>query len=230
MSKIGAGGPEAKKKADFAELFTKLNSSENGITETEAEKRIQAYGYNEIIEKKKSPIFLFLKKFTGPIPFMLEVVIVITYLINDYKDLYIIAALLVFNGIVGFLEEYRADSSVELLKRRLQVMTRVLRSGKWKRAEARTLVPGDIIRVRIGDIVPADSAVISEQDLHLDQSILTGEAMPVKKQEGSTIYSGSVVKEGEALCIVTGTGYNTYYGHTTKLVQDAKPSCICRGL
>ena len=230
MSKTDGTASKAEKRVDFTELFAKLNSSENGIKETEAEKRIQKYGYNEIIEKKKSPIFLFMKKFTGPIPFMLEIVIVITYLINDYKDLYIIAALLVFNGIVGFLEEYRADSSVELLKKRLQVMTRVLRSGKWKRAEARTLVPGDIIRVRIGDIVPADSAVISEQDLHLDQSILTGEAMPVKKQEGSTIYSGSVVKEGEALCIVTGTGYNTYYGHTTKLVQDAKPKLHLQGV
>jgi len=199
----------------------RLNTSTSGLSSGDAARRLEKYGYNEIIEKKQSSIVKFLKKFYGPIPFMLEIVMVITFLIRDMKDFYVILALLVFNAIVSFYEEKRADDAVELLKKRLSINARVLRDSTWKVVEARELVPGDIIRIRIGDIIPADVKVISESDLEVDQSVLTGESMPVKKKSNSIAYSGSVVKEGEATCVVVATGYNTYYGRTTQLVQLA---------
>ncbi|MGC8670070.1 MAG: plasma-membrane proton-efflux P-type ATPase [Candidatus Micrarchaeia archaeon] len=214
---------EKVKKGDktINEIFDELKSSKNGMSDSEAKARLEKYGYNEIIEKRQSRILKFLKKFYGPIPFMLEIVMVITFAINDMKDFYVILALLIFNAIVSFIEENKADNAIELLKKRLSVSARVLRSGIWKVVEARELVKGDIIRIRIGDIVPADVRIIEESSLEIDQSILTGESMPVKKGTGDLAYSGSIVREGEATGIVVATGYETYYGHTTQLVQIA---------
>jgi len=208
-------------KQSTEKVLKELNSSTGGITDQEAKARLEKYGYNEIKEKKQSSVAKFLKKFYGPIPFMLEIVMVITFIINDMKDFYVILALLVFNAIVSFLEENKADNAVELLKKKLSVNARVLRSNTWKQVEARELVIGDIIRIRIGDIIPADCKIISESELEVDQSVLTGESMPVRKKASDIAYSGSMVKEGEATCIVTSTGYNTYYGKTTQLVQIA---------
>ncbi|MGC8687727.1 MAG: plasma-membrane proton-efflux P-type ATPase [Candidatus Micrarchaeia archaeon] len=198
-----------------------LNSSRNGLEEREANERLRRNGYNEIKEHKQSGAVKLLKKFYGPIPLMLEIVMVITFLIKDMKDFYLISALLVFNALVSFFEERKADDAVEMLEKRLSVNARVLRSGEWKQVQARELVVGDIIRLRIGDIVPADCKVISSSDLEADQSVLTGESLPVKKKASNIVYSGSIIKEGEATCIVTATGYDTYYGKTTKLVQIA---------
>ncbi|MGC8676127.1 MAG: plasma-membrane proton-efflux P-type ATPase [Candidatus Micrarchaeia archaeon] len=205
----------------LGDAFAALKSSAGGLSEEEAARRLEKYGYNEIIEKKHSGIARFAKKFYGPIPFILEAVLVITFLLHDAKDFYIILALLIFNALVSFFEESKADNSVELLKKRLSVSARVLRSGAWRVVAARQLVPGDIIRIRIGDIVPADAKVIESSELELDQSVLTGESLPVKKNSGSIVYSGSVVREGEATCVVAATGYSTYYGKTTQLLQTA---------
>ncbi|MGC8586647.1 MAG: plasma-membrane proton-efflux P-type ATPase [Candidatus Micrarchaeia archaeon] len=208
-------------KHSIDDMFNSLKSSNDGLSDSEAKTRLEKYGYNEIKEKRESKTVKFLKKFYGPIPFMLETVMAITFFIHDMKDFYVILALLVFNAIVSFFEENKADNAIELLKKRLSVNARVLRSGAWKVIEARELVKGDIIRIRIGDIVPADSMVINENGIEIDQSVLTGESMPVKKKPGDIAYSGSVVKEGEATCVVTATGYGTYYGRTTQLVQIA---------
>ncbi|MGC8628931.1 MAG: plasma-membrane proton-efflux P-type ATPase [Candidatus Micrarchaeia archaeon] len=212
------------------EAFRQLNASRKGLSEENAKQRLEKYGCNEITEKKKSKAVEFAKKFYGPIPFMLEIVAVITFLIKDLKDFYIIAALLVFNAIVSFLEENKADNAIELLKKRLSVTAKVLRSGKWKVMEAKYLVKGDIIRVRIGDIVPADAKVIEENDLEIDQSVLTGESLPVRKKIGSIAYSGSIVREGEATCLVVATGYDTYYGKTTQLVKIAGTKSQLEGI
>ncbi len=200
-----------------------LGTTSSGLSEEDAALRLSKNGYNEIKEQKESQALKFLKKFYGPIPIMLEIVIAMTYFLKHYADMYIIFALLVFNAITGFFEEYKADNSIELLKKRITVSARVLRSGEWKLKPARELVVGDVIRVRLGDIVPADAVVISESDLRVDQSVLTGESLPSKKVPGATIYSGSTVVEGEALCAVSAIAANTYYGHTIKLVQEAKP-------
>ena len=198
-------------------------SLEKGLTDAEASKRLERYGYNEIVEKKKNAIVLLARKFYGPIPFMLEVVIILTYFLKEFKDFYIILALLVFNGLVSFMEEKSADNSIELLKNRLRVSARVLRSGAWSIKPAKDIVPGDIIRLRMGDVVPADGVAATSDGLRADQSVLTGETMPSKKGIGDKVYSGSVITGGEGLCVVTATGYSTYYGRTTKLVQEAKP-------
>ncbi|MEM3181139.1 MAG: plasma-membrane proton-efflux P-type ATPase [Candidatus Micrarchaeaceae archaeon] len=213
-------GIDAEKES-VKETLTRLKTSRGGLAEAESAKRLKTYGYNEIIEKKQSNVLKFLKKFYGPIPFMLELVIVITFVIHDLKDCYLILSLLLFNAVVGFLEESRAGNAIELLKKRLTVSARVLRENNWRVINARELVPGDIIRIRIGDIVPADAKIIEESRLEVDQSALTGESLPVKKGPNKIAYASSVVKEGEATCVIIATGYGTYYGRTAKLVQIA---------
>lgn len=211
------------KDKDITQIFKKLNSSEKGLSEIDAKERINKYGPNEIIEKKPSIILKFFKKFIGPIPFMLELAIIVSYILSKYPDMYIIFALLIFNSIVSFIEEYKADNSLQMLKKRITVNARVLRDSNWITKPARELTIGDIVRVRIGDIIPADMKIISAQDLSVDQSILTGETHSKFKDKNDILYSGSIVKNGEAVSIVTGIGYNTYFGYTTKLVETARP-------
>ncbi len=197
-------------------------SSLSGISEAEAARRISKYGNNEIKERKKSNILKFISKFYGPIPMILWLIIIITYLIGNLQDMYVISALLVFNAIVSFAEEYKADRSIELLKSRLSINSKVLRSSEWKLIPSRMLVRGDIIRVRAGDIVPADSKVISGSEIEADQSVVTGESLPSIKKIGDVIYSGTIIRKGEATCLVYATGYSSLYGKTAKLVQYAK--------
>ena len=209
-------------KLSIADTFKRFSSSENGLSDSEAEKRLSKYGYNEIVEKKKSSATLFLSKFYGAIPFMVEAIMLITFIIHDYKDFYIITALLFFNAIMSFIEEKRADNSIELLKKRITVNARVLRNGSWRVLQAKYLTVGDVIRVRIGDIVPADAKIIDSDGIEIDQSVLTGESGAITKKAGDLAYSGSVVREGEATCVVVAVGYSTYYGYTAKLVQEAR--------
>ncbi|MUM65519.1 plasma-membrane proton-efflux P-type ATPase [Acidianus infernus] len=208
-------------KMSIEETLTQLNTSLKGLTEKEAEERIKKYGYNEVKEKKESPVVKFLKKFWAPVPWMLEVTIVITYILGKYLDMYIILFLLVFNSIVSFIQERRAENAVELLKQKLNVKARVLRDGQWKVVPARLLVPGDIVHIRLGDIVPADIKLF-EGEVLVDQSALTGESVPVEKGKGNVVYSGSIIRRGEASGIVIATGAKTYFGKTTELVQTAR--------
>jgi len=208
-------------KASIEDILKELSTSKNGLSEEEAKNRLQTYGYNEIKEKKESPVIKFLKKFWAPVPWMLEAAIVLTYILGKYLDMYIIAFLLVFNAIVSFVQENRAENAVELLKQKLNVKARVLRNGKWEVIPARYLVPGDVIHVRLGDIVPADVKIF-DGEVSVDQSALTGESMPVSKTVGNVAYSGSIIKRGEATGVVILTGAKTYFGKTTELVQSAK--------
>lgn len=203
------------------ETLMELNTSLEGLSEKEAEERIKKYGYNEVKEKKESPIVKFLKKFWSPVPWMLEVTAVITYVLGKYLDMYIILFLLVFNSIVSFVQERRAENAVELLKQKLRVQARVLRDKQWKLIPATLLVPGDIVHVRLGDIVPADIKIIDGEIL-VDQSALTGESLPVEKRKGNVIYSGSIIRRGEVTGVVVATGEKTYFGKTTELVQTAR--------
>ncbi len=224
-------GKAKSKAADPGKVMRDLGTSvDKGLSESEAVRRREKYGLNEIVEKKRSTVAIFAMKFYGPIPIMLEIVVVLTYLLKDFKDFYIILALLLFNGIVSFFEEKRADNSIELLRNRLKVSARVLRGGTWAVKPAMELVPGDIIRIRLGDVVPADCVAITSDGLRADQSVLTGETMPSKKGVGDTVYSGSVINGGEGQCVVTSTGYSTYYGRTTQLVQEAKPKLHLQAL
>jgi len=198
------------------------NESE-GLSTEEVNKKISEFGYNEIEEKKKSPLREFFKRFWGLTPWMLEITIVFSYLIHKMLDVYIIGGLLVVNAIIGYTQEEKASKAVELLKNSLQINSKVLRDGKWTTVKARNLVPGDIIRIRAGDFVPADVELLKGEELEIDQSALTGESLPVSKGIGDTVYSGSIVRKGECNAKVIATGKKTYYGKTTELVSIAKP-------
>ena len=172
-------GPE---KTSVEDLLEKLSASKEGISSSEAERRLQRYGTNEIPEKKVNPAVRFLSFFWGPIPWMIEAAVVMSALIQHWADFAIIALLLALNAIVGFWQEYQAGNAIELLKQRLALTARVLRDGKRQEKPARELVPGDVVRVRLGDIIPADVKLIEGAYLQVDQSALTGESLPVEKK------------------------------------------------
>ncbi|MGZ4939574.1 MAG: HAD-IC family P-type ATPase, partial [Halobacteriota archaeon] len=210
------------RKASTEELFERLSSSERGLSTAEATKRQQDYGPNEIIEKRAHPLVKFLSYFWGPIPWMIEVALILSAIIQHYEDFVIILALLLLNAVVGFWEENKAANAIELLKRKLAVNARVLRDGAWATIPAQQLVPGDVIRVRLGDVVPADVKLAKGDYLLLDESALTGESLPVEKHGTDVAYSGSIVRQGEMDALVVSTGMGTYFGKTARLVEEAK--------
>ena len=193
-----------------------------GLKSDEVENRVKQYGYNEVPEKKTNPLVRFARKFWGLTAWMLEIIIILSWILQRYADLYIVTGLLLFNSVLGFVEEQKASSAVEALKIKLQVNARVLRDGAWKTVPSRQLVPGDVIRVRLGDFVPADIKMLGGE-LEVDQSALTGESMVVQKKSGDLLYSGSIVKRGEANGIIVSTGVKTYFGRIVQLVQMASP-------
>ena len=212
---------EAAKKASIDELFQRLSSSEKGLTTSEAQNRLQQYGYNEIAEKKVNPLLKLLSYFWGPIPWMIEVAVILSALVRHWPDFFIILLLLLANAAVGFWEEYQAGNAIAALKAKLAVRTRVRRDGKWTTMAARELVPGDVIRVRLGDIISADACLLEGDPVEVDQSALTGESLPVTRKTSETVYSGSITRQGEIDALVYGTGQNTYFGKTAQLVQEA---------
>ena len=194
----------------------------SGLQDAEARDRQIQYGFNEVPEKKTNPLLGFLKKFWGVTAWMLELIILLSFLLNKPSDAYIVIGLLVFNAMIGFIQEQHAARAVESLKKKLQINAKVLRGGAWKTVPARELIPGDIIRVRIGDFVPADIKITLGM-VGVDQSALTGESLESEKNAGEVIFSGSIVKRGEATGIVVLTGARTYFGRTVELVQIARP-------
>lgn len=195
---------------------------ENGLTLEEVKKRLDEYGYNEVPEKKASPVIKFLKKFWGVSPWMLEMTVALEFLVGKYLEMYIVVGLLFFNAVLSFLQEEQANSALELLKQRLRINARAKRGGRWVVVPARELVPGDIIRLRAGDFVPADLRV-AVGSVEVDQSSLTGESLTVERKDGEDLLSGSVIRRGEITGIVTSTGVKTYFGRTVELVQMARP-------
>ncbi|MFX1297491.1 MAG: plasma-membrane proton-efflux P-type ATPase, partial [Promethearchaeota archaeon] len=210
------------KKISIPQLFNKLSTSNEGLSSSEVTQRIQEFGYNEISEKKTNAIIKFLKYFWGPIPWMIETAAILSGVIRHWEDFSIILALLLLNAIVGFLQENKADNAIKLLKEKLALKARVKRDGKWLEISSRELVVGDLIRIRLGDIVPADVKLIEKNYLLTDESALTGESLPVEKRNSDVAYSGSIIRQGETNAIVFATGMNTYFGKTAKLVKEAK--------
>ncbi len=192
-----------------------------GLSEEEALRLLREQGYNELPEKQVNPVLKFLGAFWGPIPWMIEVAVVLSAIVGHWADFGIILALLVANAVVGFWEEYQAGNAIAALKAQLALKAKVQRGGIWKSIAARELVPGDLIRVRLGDIVPADARLLAGEPLEVDQSALTGESLPVTRQPGETVYSGSIIRQGEIDAVVTATGQHTYFGKTAQLVESA---------
>ncbi|MDD5155760.1 MAG: plasma-membrane proton-efflux P-type ATPase [Candidatus Omnitrophica bacterium] len=209
-------------KLSLDEVKARLKTNENGLSQEEAEKRLGEYGRNEISEKKTNPALKFLGYFWGPIPWMIEIAAILSAVIRHWEDFGVIFVMLLINATVGFFQEYKADNAIELLKKKLALKARALRDGKWVMLTAEELVPGDLIRVRLGDIIPADIKLFKGDYLLVDQSVLTGESLPVEKHSSDIGYSSSIVKQGEMDAIVVGTGLNTYFGKTARLVAEAK--------
>ncbi len=197
------------------------NQTNPGLTQAEAAEKLQQFGFNEISEKKTNPLLKFLTYFWGPIPWMIEAAVILSALVRHWADFFIIFTLLAANAVVGFWEEFQAGNAVEALKAKLALKARVKRDGEWKVIPSRELVPGDWIRLRLGDIVPADANLTDGGPVELDQSALTGESLPVTREKSGVLYSGSIVRRGEADAQVTATGVKTFFGKTAQLVQDA---------
>ena len=211
------------KEIKASKLMEKLSSSPSGLSEEEAQKRYKEYGYNEIIEEHVNPIVKFLKFFWGPIPWMIEIALILSLLIQHWQEFTVILILLLINGGVGFYQEYKADNAIDLLKEKLAYHVHVLRDGKWVELPSRETVPGDIIRVHLGDIIPADIKLIKGAYITVDESALTGESLPVDKSIEDIAYSGSIVQKGEMLGLVLSTGMSTYFGKAAELIAGVTP-------
>ncbi len=227
---------EAKSKADLnpktdakddlktlplAELEKRLRSSPQGLTQDEAAARLTKDGANEIKEKKVNPLLKFLKYFWGPIPWMIEIAVILSGVVKHWPDFFIILLLLVSNAVVGFWEERSAGNAIAALKAKLATKTRVKRDGKWVTPPARDLVTGDVIQLKQGDIVPADARLLDGDPMSVDQSALTGESLPATRNPGDAVFSGSIVRRGQSTALVYATGTNTYFGKTAQLVEKA---------
>jgi len=222
--KPNADKPEAKddlKSLPMQELQKKLGSTPDGLSQAEAQKRLTQYGPNEIEEKKTNLLLKFLTYFWGPIPWMIEVAVILSGVVRHWPDFFIILILLVANAVVGFWEEHQAENAIAALKAKLAINARVKRDGKWITAPASELTPGDVIRVRLGDIVPADARLLEGDPVEVDQSALTGESLPATPKPGEAVFSGSIIRQGEIGAMVYATGANTYFGKTAQLVQEA---------
>ena len=195
--------------------------SKTGLSAKEVAKRLSRYGPNSLKEEKKNSWLKFLSYFWGPIPWMIEAAAILSAIALHWADLVIILVMLFFNATIGFWQEYKASNALDALKKQLALRARVLRGSSWADIEAVELVPGDIIRLRMGDIIPADAQLLEGDYFSVDQSALTGESMPVDKIEGETIYSGSIAKQGEMLAVVTTIGSATFFGRTARLVEGA---------
>ena len=217
----GSGAKDDLRSLPMDEVQKRLKSSPDGLTQAEAEKRLDKYGPNELEEEKTNLFLKFLSYFWGPIPWMIEVAVILSAVVHHWPDFYIILILLLANAIVGFWEEHEATNAISALKAKLAVKARARRDGKWVNPPARELVPGDVIRLRLGDIVPADARLLDGDPVEVDQSALTGESLPVEAKAGDAVYSGSIIRQGEIGALVYATGEKTYFGKTAQLVQEA---------
>jgi H+-transporting ATPase len=222
MAQPAAGAPPAA-DTPLDEVLAALSATTDGLTAAEAAERLKAHGPNEIAEKRRHPLLKLLSYFWGPIPWMIEVAAALAAVVGDDTDLVIILVLLVFNAAVGFHQEHEAEGAIAKLKQSLARKARVRRDGAWQVIDARDLVPGDVVRVRLGDVLPADLKLFEGDYLSVDQSALTGESLPVEKHVGDAAFSGSVARQGEMTGLVSATGMETYFGRTARLVSEAQP-------
>jgi H+-transporting ATPase len=209
------------KSLPLPKLEAKLGTSDKGLTQAEAKKRLAEYGSNEIAEKKVNPLLKFLSYFWGPIPWMIEAAAVLSAVVQHWSDFIIVVVMLLANAVVGFWEEYQAGNAIAALKAKLAPQARVKRDGTWLDIAARLLVPGDIVRLRLGDIIPADSRSLGPDTVEVDQAALTGESLPVSKKSGEDLYSGAIIRQGETDALVYATGARTFFGKTAALVEEA---------
>ncbi|KAF9174369.1 hypothetical protein BGX20_011535 [Mortierella sp. AD010] len=216
---------------DDVELEDLLRTNPStGLTTEQASQRLRTFGPNDLPVVKSNKIFKFLSYFVGPIAFLIELACIISIVVKDWFNFAIILGLLFLNAIVGYVEEARAESAVDALRQTLALKTRCWRDGNLQELDTTLLVPGDIIILRLGDIVPADARLLgigatgieTDSDLLVDQSSLTGESLAARKKKGDDVYSSTVVKQGQQMAIVTKTGGNTYVGVAAHLIANTQ--------
>lgn len=194
---------------------------DGGLSRASAAQLLQTFGPNTLPDEPSHPIRQFFSRLWAPVPWMLELTVVLELLLGRRVEAIVIAILLLLNALLSLVQERKAQNALELLRKRLPVQARVLRDGAWQKIDATEVVPGDHLYVRMGDIVPADLR-LTEGQVSIDQSMLTGESMPVDAAPGAAAYAGSTVRRGEASGIVTATGARTYFGKTANLVNSAQ--------
>jgi len=210
------------KTISLEETYKFLETTADGLADSEVKDRLEKFGENEIVEKKQNSLLEFILRYWGPMPWLLEIALGLAFALNHYVEGIIIFILLTTNAIIGQVHSSSSQKVIDLLKNKLAVRSKVLRNKKWSEEDAKGIVNGDIVSVKLGDIVPADAKIISGE-LSIDQSALTGESLPIEAHPSDIIYSGSVVTRSEATAIVTNTGANTFFGKTAELVKIAKP-------
>ncbi|KAJ3160888.1 hypothetical protein HDU86_008250 [Geranomyces michiganensis] len=199
-----------------------------GLSDAEAARRLAQFGPNAIPEKKTNPLLKFLSFFTGALSYLLEISTIVCAITHKWIELGILVFVLVANAVIGFHEEAKAESALDALKNTLAATTRCWRNSQLVEVDAKDLVPGDIIAIRLGDIIPADCRLLgigvtgeeTEGTLQIDQAALTGESLPVNKGKGAIAYSSSICKQGQNLAVVTKTGINTYIGRAANLISN----------
>ena len=214
MEKINNGNSSGDIKKNVSDI--------KGLSTAEAKKRIEKFGLNEIPEKNESLFHRIFRRFWGPIPWMIEVAAILSALVKKWEDFAIIIVMLLVNAILDFYQESKALNAINALKKSLASKALVMRDGKWQEVDAKEIVPDDIIKLKIGDIVPADAKLIEGDFILADQSALTGESLPVNKKVGDEVFGNAIVKKGEMIAKVTNTGLDTYFGKTVKLVAKAQ--------
>jgi plasma-membrane proton-efflux P-type ATPase len=219
---VAKGVPIAVAATAEETLATLGSNRDAGLSLAEAATRLAKQGANEVPEKRSHPLLRFGKKFWGLSAWMLELIAALSFFLHKHADVYVAISLLVVNAVLGFFQEERASSAVKALRKKLQVVARVLRDKSWKAVPARELVTGDIVRVRAGDFVPAD-AQLFDGTVRVDESALTGESKDVERNVNDAVHAGSTVRHGEATGVVVATGVHTTFGRTTELVQGAHP-------
>jgi H+-transporting ATPase len=217
----GGRGDEAMADLDPDAALSRLDTTREGLSSEEAQRRLGEYGPNTLAEERVPLWRRLASYFWGPIPWMIEVAAVLSAAHQDWDSFGVIVAMLLINGGIGFWEEKSASDALDALKGQLALKARVRRDGKWTEVDAATLVPGDVVRLRLGDVTPADVKLLDGDYLSIDQSALTGESLPVTKKPGELAYSSSLIKEGEMVALVCATGSETYFGRTAKLVESA---------
>ncbi|KAI4380499.1 hypothetical protein MLD38_006682 [Melastoma candidum] len=209
------------------EVFQQLKCNKEGLTTDEGEKRLQIFGPNKLEEKKESKFLKFLGFMWNPLSWVMECAAIMAIALAngggkapDWQDFVGIVSLLIINSTISFIEENNAGNAAAALMAGLAPKTKVLRDGKWSEQEAAILVPGDIISIKLGDIVPADARLLEGDPLKIDQSALTGESLPVTKHPGEEVFSGSTCKQGEIEAVVIATGVHTFFGKAAHLIDS----------
>ncbi|CAO3579972.1 unnamed protein product [Absidia cylindrospora] len=211
------------------DIYSLLQTTTEGLSSEEAASRIEKFGYNRLEHKQVNPYLQFLGFMWNPLSWVMEAAAIVAIALSngegrppDWQDFIGIILLLLANSIIGFLEERQAGNAVKALMDSLAPECKVKRDGEWYTLEAAELVPGDVISIKLGDVIPADGRLIKAHgQVSIDQAALTGESLPVGKDAGDEIFSGSTVKQGEAEAVIIGTGLNTFFGRAAKLVGDA---------